>query len=189
MTETYGCSVRELLPDDFNRMDEVIKDGLNLASGEAPTTLPRVAMEVVESKAVEAVRDALDVDIFELLARAWGKARELHEFTDREKYPPEKTYTAFLGEHDLSTEVHPVLILTIGRLEGPRVRLTVELTAHFRLAELSIREGHIIAVGAGDGSVGAQLKYKDVPLHKELKSTPVKLSKALRLQPPGLAIG
>jgi len=189
MSEEGGRKIRELLPDRFDRLDEVIKEGLDVESDAPRTDIPQVALRIMQSQATEAVRDVLDLDVFELLARGWTAARELREFKDAKKYPPEKTYTAFLGDHDLSTEVHPVLILTVGPLEGPRVRLTLTLTAHFRSAELSIRDGHIIAVGAGDCTVGAQLKYKEIKLHKELKSRSVQLSERLQLKPPGLAIG
>jgi len=58
----------------------------------------------------------------------------------------------------------------------------------FRSAALSICDGHITAIDAGDCSVGAQLKYKDMKLHKELESREMKLPGRLQLQPPGLEI-
>jgi len=188
MSEQYGCKVSDLLPDTFDHLDEVIKEGLDSDSEEARPTIPRFAWQIIQSKAAQAVRDVLDGDVFELLARAWCMARELHEFTDRRKYPPGKDSTVFLGNHQVSTEVHPVLIMTVGSIEGPRLRFTLTLTAHFRSAALSIRDGHITAIDAGDCSVGAQLKYKDTKLHKELESREVKLPGRLQLQPPGLKI-
>ena len=188
MSEQYGCKVSDLLPDKFDHLDQVIKEGLDGDSEEARPSIPRFAWQIIQSKATQAVRDVLDGDVFELLARAWCVARELHEFTDRRKYPPGKDSTVFLGNHQVSTEVHPVLVVTVGSLEGARLRFTLTLTAHFRSAALTIRDGHITAIDAGDCSVGAQLKYKDIKLHKELESREVKLPGRLRLQPPGLAI-
>ncbi len=188
MSEQYGCKVSDLLPDKFDHLDQVIKEGLDGDSEEARPSIPRFAWQIIQSKATQAVRDVLDGDVFELLARAWCVARELHDFTDRRKYPPGKDSTVFLGNHQVSTEVHPVLVVTVGSLEGARLRFTLTLTAHFRSAALTIRDGHITAIDAGDCSVGAQLKYKDTKLHKELESREVKLPGRLRLQPPGLAI-
>ena len=188
MSEQYGCKVSDLLPDKFDHLDQVVKEGLDGDSEEARPSIPRFAWQIIQSKATQAVRDVLDGDVFELLARAWCVARELHEFTDRRKYPLGKDSTVFLGNHQVSTEVHPVLVVTVGSLEGARLRFTLTLTAHFRSAALTIRDGHITAIDAGDCSVGAQLKYKDTKLHKELESREVKLPGRLRLQPPGLAI-
>jgi len=188
MSEQYGCKVGDLLPDTFDHLDEVIKEGLVSDSEEARPSIPRFARQIIQSKATQAVRDLLDGDVFELLARAWCVARELHEFKDRGKYPPGKDSTVFLGNHQVSTEVHPVLVVTVGSIEGPRLRLTLTLTAHFRSAALSIRDGHITAIDSGDCSVSAQLKYKDIKLHKELESREVKLPGRLQLQPPGLEI-
>ena len=188
MSEQYGCKVSDLLPETFDHLDEVIKEGLDGDSEGARPSIPRFAWKILQSKASQAVRDVLDGDVFELLARAWCVARELHDFTDGRKYPPGKDSTVFLGNHQVSTEVHPVLVVTVGSLEGARLRFTLTLTAHFRSAALTIRDGHITAIDAGDCSVGAQLKYKDTKLHKELESREVKLPGRLRLQPPGLAI-
>src|SRR5262245_19877299 len=189
MNEQYERKVADLLPDRFDHLDEVIKAGLADDSAEARPTIQSFAWQIIQSKAAEAVRDALDADVFELLARAWCVARELHEFTDRRKYPPDKDSTVFLGDHQVSTEVHPVLAVTVGSIETARLRFTVKLTAHFRSAALSIRDGHITAIEAGDCAVAAQLKYKDIKLHKELESRNVKLPGRLRLKPPGLEIG
>jgi len=189
MSEQYGCKVADLLPDTFDHLDEVIKEGLGSDSEAGRPAIPGFAWQIIQSKAAQAVRGVLDGDVFELLARAWCVARELHEFTDRRKHPPDKDSTVFLGDHRVSTEVHPVLLVTVGSIEGPRLRFTLTLTAHFRSASLSIRDGHITAIEAGDCSVGAQLKYKDIKLHKELESRDIKLPGRVKLQPPGLEIG
>ena len=115
----------------FYHLDEVIKEGLDSESKEARPAIPRFAWQITHSKATQAVRDVLDGDVFELLARAWCVARELHEFTDRGKYPPGKASTVFLGNHQVSTEVHPVLVVTVGSIEGPCLRFTLTLTARF----------------------------------------------------------
>lgn len=189
MSEQSGCTVADLLPDKFDHLDEVIKESLASDSAEARPNIPSFAWQIIQSKAAQAVRDALDGDVFELLARAWCVARELHEFTDRRKHPPGKDSTVFLGDHQVSTEVHPVLAVTVGPVESARLRFTVKLTAHFRSAALSIRDGHITAIDAGDCAVAAQLKYKDVKLHKERESKNVKLPGRLQFHPPGLEIG
>lgn len=189
MAEHYGCTVRELLPDRLERMPKILEEKFAENHSEGRADFPGFAWEVIGSKATEAIQKSLDCDVFELLARAWCKARELQELTASGKYPPGQEATVFLGTHKLATQVHPVLVVTVFSIEGPRLRFTLELAAEFHSAALSILDGHITGIAAGDCSVSAQLKYGEVDLHKKLKSKSLKLFKPIKLTPPGLAIG
>lgn len=188
MTEASGCRVRELLPDDLEHMDEVIKDELVRESGGQAVSLPGVALQVAGSKAAEAVYAVMDCDVFELLARAWCTARELHEYKDDVRHPRGQQSTLFLGQHSVTVLVHPILSVNIGPIRCAPLRFNLELAADFRSAELSILDGHIVAVAAGDCSVSAQLKYGSVALHDKVKSRDVKLARPLELRAPGLSI-
>ncbi len=187
MPDDYGCRVRDLLPDRFDDMDKVVAEEMRSAEG-GGGGLPALAMRVAGDKAADAVKDALDCDLFETLAKAWSKARELHEYKDRKKHPPGERSTVFLGEHKLSAKLHPVLDLKFAALGHARLRFTVELKAKFRCADLTIQDGRIVEIGAGDCQATAQLKYGATNLHKELKSRQVTLTGPRVLPAPGLAI-
>ena len=188
MADDYGCKVRELLPDRFEEMDVILKENLGKDSGAGGSGLPGFALRMAGEKVTGAICDSLDCDVFEILAKAWVKARELHEFKDPAKHPPGETSSVFLGDHKLSAQIHPVLDVSIATFARTKLRFTVELTARFKSAELSIRDGRIVAIGAGDGSASAQLKYGATKLHKELKSKDITLLSPRLLPEPGLAI-
>jgi hypothetical protein len=65
---------------------------------------------------------------------------------------------------------------------------TLRLTATLRAARLVIRDGCIIEIGRCDGSVSAQLKYGDIPLHDKLKSKDLPLIPGRPLPPPGVKV-
>lgn len=187
MTEGSGVSVRQLLPDRLGELEGAVKEQLE---NDGALSGARLAWGFLGSKATEVLGQALDLDVFDLLARGWGKARELEEYTDPALYPPDKDYIVFLGEHDLPPlSLHPELQFMIGRVPGPRLRFTLLLSAHLRSIALSIRGGYITAVGAGEAFVSAELKYGEAKLHEPLQSRHVTVGgKGFQFKPPGFAI-
>ncbi len=186
MTE---LTVRDLLPTRFEHMDEAIKGELTDNSALQTAGFPKALTGAVADRAAGAIAGALDVDVFEILAGAWAKARELHEYsTAAGKHPPGETSTVFLGEHELAAELHPTVELTFAAVSHVSLKFTLHLAARLRAAQLTIRDGHIIEIGQCDGSVSAQLKYGDVPLHDKLKSKDLPLIPGHPLPEPGIRI-
>lgn len=181
MTERSDYALRQFLPDRFDGMEQALKEGMG---GEAS-----LAWEFVGEKAAEAIRSALDIDVFEIFAHVWSKAREIYKYRDPATYPPGETWIVHLGDHQTPVvPVHPVLQVGYAGAPGPRLRFTLELSAHFRSIALALRDGHITAIGAGDGAVRAELKYGKVALHKVLESQPVKLGRPIHFSEPGIPI-
>jgi hypothetical protein len=189
MTEQSGVLVSELLPDSFSRMDQVVQSELSKNASVGEAKLPRFAWHLIESQTTKALHDVLACDVFELLARAWCTARELHKYADESEHPRTERSIVSLGEHVLATAVHPVIVVIIGSLRCPPLRFTLELNATFRSAVLLIRGGYIKSLSAGDCTVGAQLKYGEQPLHDELKSKTVTVPGQFDFAAPGLKLG
>jgi hypothetical protein len=177
--------VTDLLPETFIGMEGVVRDELskNPAMGLASTM-----WGFVGSTATEAIRGRLNFDVVELLGRGWAFARQLHEYKDPVKHPPGKTAILHLGEHKMKTETHPVLTFTIGAIETPPLRLTLEITGHIRSVALSICDGHITGLGSGDCFLTAQLKYRQIALHNPFETRKVTLPGRYPFKAPGLAI-
>lgn len=180
--------VRQLLPDRIQHMDEVVTQELRQHSPGGQARFPDYVWRIAGARVGEAVKDALDADVFTLLARAWGKARELHEYTDTDKHPPDTPESVFLGSHQLTVEVHPVVAVTVGSVEYPRLRFTLKLAADFRVAELVILNKHIVAICSGECTLRAQLKYGQVAMHDQMESRRIKLSQVLQLPAPGVPL-
>ena len=188
MSDDHGCKLRDLLPAKFDRMDEVVAEGLKGDGGGGQPGFPAAVLRMAGDRAAEAVKEALDCDVFEVLARAWTKAGELHAYTDEAKYPPGTRSSVFLGDHEVAVEVHPVLDVTVGPCGPAKIRFTLEVKAKFRSAELSILDGRIVAIGAGDCAASAQLKLEGWNLHDALEAKDLRVASPISLPAPGLAI-
>jgi hypothetical protein len=176
-----GMSVADLLPSRLDNLDAALQH--EKASNANLASLPGVAMGAVGQRVDAAVRDALNCDVFQVLAGAWAKARELHDYADETKHPPDEASTVFLGEHGLGVDLHPTVDVTITGLATFELRFTLTLQAALRLAELPIRGGHIVQLGRCDATLQSVLKYGDIPLHEPLQSRRVTLSKPLAFAP------
>jgi hypothetical protein len=149
---------------------------------------PGFAWKIISSDAHEQIHQALNVDAFELLARGWSTARELEKYADPKLHPPAERSDVFLGEHTLTSTAQPEIVVTVGGVRFRPITLTLELNANFRSAGLTIQNGHIVALHAGDCWVSAQLKFGDQDLHVPLESKRLQLPGELIFPSPGLPI-
>lgn len=182
-------TVRDLLPTRFKRLDEVVEAEVQRDNALHTAGFPKALTGVVAERAASTVGGVLNIDVFELMAGAWAKARELHEYsTAAGKHPPEETSTLFLGEHELAAQLHPLADVTFGAVSHIRLKFTLRLAARVQEAQLTIRNGHIIKIGRCDGSVSAQLKYGEIPLHDKLTSKALPLIPSAPLPGSGVVI-
>lgn len=184
MAETSGYTVRQLLPASFNRIDDAMEQARKSDPAFKDKKLPGVALAVAGERATTAVRDALNFDVFELMAQAWAKALEFKQAADDAEKSADKTATLFLGHHELSAEVHPVAELTFGVLGTLALRFTLEFTAKLDAAEVTIVNRAITRIGKTEGKVTAVLKYGAIQLHHPLESKKIPLHEDLILKRP-----
>lgn len=188
MEEEHGRALRKLLPGSFEHLEDVVRTKLSGEPGADWGRVPQFVWQFAGAKVADAVHEVLDIDAFELIARAWAKAVELSEYNDPVKFPRDKESKTHLLDHKLTAKLHPVIEVAILGFGRTKLRFTLELTARFRSAELLIKGGQIVAVAAGDCSASAQLKYGDIKLHKEMKTADLKVGRPLPLN-PALTIG
>jgi hypothetical protein len=120
--------------------------------------------DAVKSEAAERLEEALDLDVFAVFGQVWAKARELKEYTDAKKYPPEQTVIVHLGKHDMVAREKPILDVKIGGVRLPVLEFALNLTAHFEAVALTVRGGRIYTITPGDCSAKVELKYGDAKL-------------------------
>ena len=182
-----GMSVADLLPSKLDHLDAALER--EKAANSQLSVLPAMAMGVVGERIDAAVRESLGCDVFQVLAQAWAKARELHDYADETKHPAGEISTMFLGEHALGTDLHPTVDVILTGLTTFELVFTLQLQAALRLAELTIRGGHIVELGKCDAELRAVLMYADIALHEPLKSRRVTLSNPMTFAAPGIPIG
>jgi hypothetical protein len=186
MADTGGVPMRDLLPASFGQMDAQLKKEIGANRDLAREHMPNLAVEVLGDKVSGALEQVLNVDVFELMANAWAKASELHEYKDPPK--SDEIATLFLDKHPLSSEMHPIVEVRIGRFTKWTLTFTLALEAEIQLVELTLHKGRITQIGKCDCQVSASLKYKDTPLHELMAPRTVPLTRSFKLPGDGLPL-
>ncbi len=183
MAESSSLQVRDLLLEGL-RLERAVKEAYK-SQGDGGV---KIAWGVVGSEASTALNGVLDLDVFEVIGRVWCKAKEVRDFADLSKHPSGERSVVYLGQHAFTKATYPTLSVAIGPYTCPPLRFTLELAVTIRSIALSICDGYVTSVGAGDGNVSAQFSYSDIDLSNK-QSRKLPLPGDFNFSPPGLPIG
>lgn len=114
-----------------------------------------------------ALHGALDIPLSAILTSAWNSSRELLDYADPAKHPPEETALHTLSEHTIRTVHHPSVELVIDGIHAGEVTFDAELDANINGAILSIQGGRIYEVRVGTCRFTGELKYGDAVLARK----------------------
>src|SRR4030043_1057674 len=78
------------MEDDFNR--------------ESKLFLPALCAVILKK-----IMEVLNVKVENVMVATWNKCREILQYADLKKYPPDKTYMVPLTEHDIKSTFDPKL--------------------------------------------------------------------------------
>ncbi|HUE79675.1 MAG TPA: hypothetical protein VMN38_08595 [Sphingomicrobium sp.] len=180
-----GLKLSELLPDRLDRLGEETRK--ELCEDENVSGM-RLAWGYIASQLDGAIREALDFDIFELLAKGWAAGKLLVEYADPAKHPPGQREVLKVGEYSFDRDLHPTVDVTLASQRCAELKFTLTLTGHFSGLHLTIMNGHILSCGSGDAWASAQLSYKGVPLHAEKETKKAALPGHFNFTAPGIPI-
>lgn len=140
-----------------------------------------VPWKQIEQKMVEKIVKLLDIKLLSLCLDAWKKYQELQEFTDTKKYPPDEENEVALLEHEILSEQHPGMEITVDSLHFKR-SITLDLDTSLKLkgCSLVIRNGRIMKALPGKCSGEATLKFEGVVL-AAANSNDIALGEAVEL--------
>lgn len=168
MTIASGVKLAALLPVAAADLEATLREHVGRAPGR-PGVVANVFGLAAEAAAGK-LREALDVDLIELIAGAWLKIEAVREYRDPSRYPPGKVAVVPLAQHDIVSTHDAVIDAEVAGVPLPELRLKVELTARFKSVALSIEGGRVVAIAPGECAVIVRLKY-GAKLLKE-QSTP-----------------
>ncbi len=132
-----------------------------------------IQWSAVQDVLFEKTEEALDIPVLTFLLPAWRKYREILEFADAEKHPPNEVNLVSLLEHTVRVEHHPYLQVTFRGIEIPKARLEFTLSGDLTLQGviLRIQNGKIKAIQGGTLKWSGELLLdKSSILKKESKS-------------------
>jgi hypothetical protein len=180
-----GVKLKELLPDRLDRLDDEAKK--EICRDEDVSNM-RLAWGYIGSQLDGAIREVLDVEIFDLLGKAWANGALLLEYGDPAKHPPGQRDVVNVGEYSFERELHPTVEVTIATRACAELKFTLTLSGHFSGLHVAILNGHIVSCGSGDAWASAQLTFEGVPLHGEKKTKRVPLPGHHDFTAPGITI-
>jgi hypothetical protein len=169
--------------------DESVRHALRGDSGETGTLAAFIG-EAAAGAVAKEVNGALDRDLFEVIAGSIVTLRDLHQYTDAVKFPPERTFTHRLFKSTLQApqEIDLAVLLT-GVPREITVVLTLDLNLVLETLTLTIRGGRITGVEIGAARAQVGLRYKKSNLIAPHDTPPLKLGRVDFPEGHGLAIG
>lgn len=116
---------------------------------EAVSKLPGIEWAPVAKEIEAKIGEVLDVDIVGVLLGGWKKFRQLQQYRDSTKYPPEETILLSLTEHSIASSHHPKIEILAGEVAVGSLEFTITLALKLEGVVLKVRGGRIREVSAG----------------------------------------
>lgn len=153
---------------------EVSADDVEKALVEHAKDEPSVA-RVIEhlrgsaaKSAADELNQALDLNVFELLAQGWGQVLAVRNAVQLSALIPGPPALVRLDQHTMTSTAYPVLKVRVADRALPELGLTLEIITGAQSATLAVREGRFELLALGNASVTARLRYKSVLLKEHV---------------------
>jgi hypothetical protein len=166
---------------------KVRKDGLNALYSTAVmravqallSTAPTLLQNQVAQSVTEALKNALSVRLADVLAAAWNTRRDLRQYIDRTKFPPDEIVDHALGQHEIHSTHRPRLQIMLDQSPvGAEFEFDVIVKLKIDAAILRIQDARIMHATLGKVSGGGAIKCEEVTLFSRA-SKPVALPATL----------
>jgi hypothetical protein len=169
--------------------EQAVRDALRDGSGETGTLAAFMSDSAAGAVAKE-VNAALDKDLFEVMAGSIVMLKDLHQYTDPTKFPPERAFTHKLFKSTLQAPQDIDLAVLLAGVPGEiTFVLTLDLNVVLESMTLTIKAGRITGVEFGSAKAQVGLRYKRINLVAPHETPPLKLARADFPEGQGLAIG
>jgi hypothetical protein len=116
---------------------------------EAVGKLPGIEWGPVAKEIEARLGEILDVDIAGVLLGGWKKYRQLQQYRDQKKYPPEDTILVSLTEHTIASSHHPKIEILAEQVLLARLEFTITLALKLEGILLKVRDARIREICSG----------------------------------------
>lgn len=121
------------------------------------------------------VCELLDIEVTDVMLKAWGKVADLQEKLEESKKAPEKVIYLALAKHSMKHETRPFIDVKIRSKSVKKLTLTVLVELELKGFVLRIQNGAIKEIQAGECGAKGTIKYGELSI-AEKKLGPIKLS-------------
>jgi hypothetical protein len=164
-------------------------DDLGTTASMASAEDPEAVGTLVDSLLENARERLLDISLVDVLLGGWVKLRALQKYATGDNLLSEKTHEHKLSEHQVSSKHKPHIRLYVYEQLVCDVPLELELSLVLARANLSIRQGRIIAVKISGCVASATLRCHGKELLSEKSEElefpgEIKLGRGIAIPPP-----
>ena len=119
------------------------------------------------SKELSRVNDLMEIDLGQILSRAWVKLHELRKYADKTRYAENETIWVALADHTVKSEHHPHIDVISNEMKVGQLDFLVTLSLALKGVKLKIQAGRIKAFRPGSCKGSGELKLGGISLTKQ----------------------
>jgi len=106
----------------------------------------------------------LDIDVSEILLRAWKNYLDFSKYQDTQKYPPDRSFFIPLLEHTITSKHKPLIVIEIQPLFKQVIPFDITLKLVLKGFTLEIQAGKIKKIHTGECKGSGTMQYMNVIL-------------------------
>jgi len=149
LTDIVDFRPRELSSDEWFRLS-ASRGGVELQESMDRAHVPGGWAGIRNKVLLEAAGSLLDIRVLDVMSWAWKKGRELEAYRDTEKYPPDKTFSVSLVEHQITSTHKPYVEIRANQKIVGIVHFLVKIEIAIKGMKLEIQNARIKKIHAGE---------------------------------------
>ncbi len=130
------------------------------AAGGKLSRLTADGREAADDALASAAEDLLDLDIGDVLIYAWRTQKRLADAAGQTLRAPGRKEVVQLASHQVTSTYYPAVDLKVDDVRVHTFHFQLDLVLTIDVAAVTIQDGRLVAVKAGDGSAAGTLTLK-----------------------------
>jgi hypothetical protein len=126
------------------------KDGIGELKIQLNNVCPGLEWKAVWNTVIGHLDKLLEINVSEILLRAWKNYHDLSKYLDAQKYPPDRSYLAPLLEHSITSKHKPEIVIEIEPLFKKTIPFDISLKLSLKGFTLEIQAGKITKIHTGE---------------------------------------
>jgi hypothetical protein len=106
--------------------------------------------KAVWNSIIDHVDKLLNINVSEIMLRAWKNYHDLSKYRDLEKYPPDKSFLAPLLEHTITSKHKPEIVIELEPLFKKTIPFDINIKLVLKGFTLEIQAGKVIKIHTGE---------------------------------------
>jgi hypothetical protein len=183
MTITLGDALMSGEGNAFDPRDPSIAAGIDKARDELDNERKKLNTGALGAGLKKAVSTALDIALDDILGQAWSGWKEIREYADPEKTPPDDVNIVSISNHTIESEHEPSVDVVVRGVTVHSFPFHVAAQIDVQGVNLVVQRGMIQEIRLGSLKMGGSVKLRDRTLLQK-QVAQVEIPGVLRLENP-----